>query len=127
MAKSGIGRPRLLNDKEIQSLSEKFIKYISDNEIPIIAEFAYLNDVNRQSLYDYPEFSTLLKKCIDKKESALEKQGLGNKVNTAMAIFSLKQLGWKDRQEVNVNAECILSKFLEGSKGCGNEPPEEPI
>jgi hypothetical protein len=37
--------------------------------------------------------------CIAKKEGALERMALEGKVNTSMAIFSLKQLGWKDTHE----------------------------
>lgn len=79
---------------------ERFSKYIEDTDIPIIAEFAYQHDVTRQSLYDYDAFSTLLKKAIAKKEAQLERLALMGQVDKTMAIFSLKQLGWSDRQQV---------------------------
>lgn len=94
------GRPKTYNEEQIQEISLKLEKYIAEEDIPIVAEFAYLNDVPRNTLYDYTEFSTLLKKLIDKKEAQLERKGLTNEVNTGMAIFSLKQLGWRDRQEM---------------------------
>ena len=75
-------------------------KYIHETEIPILAEFAYINDVVRSSLYSVPEFSTLLKRLVAKKEFALERKSLDGKINTTQAIFSLKQLGWRDRQEI---------------------------
>lgn len=33
----------------------------------------------------------------------MERGGLEGKIDKTMAIFSLKQLGWKDRQEIDNN------------------------
>ncbi|MET3699358.1 DNA-packaging protein gp3 [Bacillus oleivorans] len=96
-------RPRKYTDEQVSGLTQKLAEYIEKTEIPILAEFAYLNDINRQTLYDYEEFSSLIKKAIDKKEAQLEKKALKGEVNHTMAIFSLKQLGWKDKQETNIN------------------------
>ena len=98
-----VGRPRNYSDDEIVDIKERLSKYIESEQIPIIAEFAYKNDIPRQTFYDYEEFSTLLKKLMDKKESQLEKLSLTGDVNTTMAIFSLKQLGWTDKQEMKVD------------------------
>ena len=95
------GRPRTYTDKQVENFLKLFEKYIEDTDIPIISEFAYLNDLPRESIYDYEDFSTLRKKAISKKESQLEKLGLLNVINPAMAIFSLKQLGWSDKQDIN--------------------------
>lgn len=101
MAKT-MGRPRTFTDEQVAEIREKLVQYIATTEIPIVAEFAYQNDINRQILYDYPEFSTLTKKLIAKKEAQLERKGLMNEVNSTMAIFSLKQLGWSDKQEMKI-------------------------
>jgi hypothetical protein len=98
-----MARPKKYSDKRIEELARKFRKYIEETEIPIIAEFAYLNDIERTLLYDKEEFSTLIKRCVAKKEAQLEIKSLRGEVNTTQAIFSLKQLGWKDKQETNVN------------------------
>lgn len=95
-----MGRPKKYTDEEVQEIVHLFEEYIDNTLIPIIAEFAYQNNIERHSLYDYEEFSTLIKRAIDKKEAQLEKLGLSNEVNQTMAIFSLKQLGWRDRHEV---------------------------
>lgn len=87
--------------KRIAQLVKSLDAYIEKTPVPIIAEFAYQNDIERTALYDNPEFSMLLKKMIAKKESQLEKLCLMNKVNPAMAIFSLKQLGWRDHRGKN--------------------------
>ena len=99
------GRPRNLSNERIAELQDKFEEYIRETPVPIIAEFAYLNDVLRESLYDYPEFSTLIKKCVAKKEAQLERGALQNSLNTTMAIFSLKQLGWRDKQEHEISGK----------------------
>lgn len=107
-----VGRPSKLNDCDIQETIKKFEKYIDETPIPIVAEFAYQNKILRETLYDYKEFSTVLKACIDKKTAQLEKAGLANKVNVGMAIFSLKQLGWSDKVMTETpSTESFISKF----------------
>ena len=67
-----------------------------------------MNEIDRNYLYDNAIFSTLLKRCIAKKEANLEKGALTGKLNPSMAIFSLKQLGWKDRKEVDVKTPQVI-------------------
>ena len=110
-----MARPRSRTQKQDEQLFKKFEKYINDTTIPIIAEFAYMNDIERQYLYDNKMFSTLLKKCRAKKEANLEKGALTGKLNPSMAIFSLKQLGWKDRQETEGNTTPIINITLKGT------------
>lgn len=105
-----IGRPPKLEEHDIQELVNKFEKYVEETEIPIVVEFAYLNNLDRTFLYDRAEFSTVLKKCIQKKESQLEKGSLMGVLNSTQAIFSLKQLGWKDKQEIDMKSEVSLHK-----------------
>jgi hypothetical protein len=97
-----VGRPRKYTKEDIEDIIEKFELYVDNTELPIVCEFAYTNNILRESLYDYPEFSTVLKKCTSKKEAQLEKLAAFNLINVSMAIFSLKQLGWKDRQEIDM-------------------------
>ena len=102
-----VGRPK----KDRGDLLQRLERYISETPIPIVAEFAYLNDVRRTLLYElYPD---TIKKLIDKKESALERGGLNKTIDKTMAIFSLKQLGWRDVQDVNVglNTREIATRF----------------
>jgi hypothetical protein len=95
-----VGRPPKYTEPVIDEMVKKFSDYINGNDIPIVAEFAYLNDIDRQYIYDHKEFSSLLKKCIAKKESSLEKGALNGQYVPSVAIFSLKQLGWSDKQEI---------------------------
>ena len=100
--KKKMGRPKRYSPEEAEIIIEKFNKYIDENDLPIVCEFAYQNNVNRDALYYNPEFSTVLKKCTTKKEAQLEKLAAFNVINSSMAIFSLKQLGWSDKQEIDL-------------------------
>lgn len=76
-------------------------EYTEKTKIPILAEFAYQNRIARQELYAHPELADAIKELIDKKEFGLERLMLSGKPGVAAGcIFSLKQLGWKDKQEV---------------------------
>ena len=68
-----MARPRSRTQEQDEKLFKKFEKYINDTTLPIIAEFAYMNEVDRNYLYDNAIFSTLLKRSIAKKEANLEK------------------------------------------------------
>ena len=81
------------------ALEQKFLAYIDETDIPIVSEFAILNGMHREQVYEMPELSYALKRCISKKEMALEQKALSGDVNCSMAIFSLKQIGWSDKQE----------------------------
>ena len=75
-------------------------KYIKENEIPILAEFCYLNSISRQELYKHPELRDSMEKLLLKKEAQLESKGLQNEINPTIAKFSLYQLGWTEQQKI---------------------------
>jgi hypothetical protein len=104
-----MGRPRKYNDEQIQEIINSFNEYIDNIDIPIVAEFCYQNSILRKTLYEYPEFSDTIKRAIDKKEAQLERKALYNEVDHTMAIFSLKQLGWKDKQEVQHEGNIVVN------------------
>jgi hypothetical protein len=95
------GRPRKHN---IDEIIEKLNDYINTTEIPVIAEFAYQNNIRRDYLYELAktndELTNAIKRIIEKKEAQLEIKSLKGEINSTQAIFSLKQLGWKDKQEI---------------------------
>lgn len=96
-----LGRPITI---DVQDLYDKFEKYLSENEIPIIKKFTSSYPISYTYFYkladDNPELKDTIKRAIEKKEAGLEDGALNNKVNVSMAIFSLKQLGWKDKSEI---------------------------
>lgn len=81
--------------------------YIDTTELPIFKEVCYLNNWDTARIYqlgnEHEELLDTIKKLSNKKEAELEKGGLTGKYNPTMAVFSLKQLGWKDRQELDVS------------------------
>ena len=89
-------RPREWDRAELE---QELLQYIDSKDIPIVAEFAYTRGITRERLYEMEELAYALKACIAKKEAALESMALAGEVNCTMAIFSLKQLGWSDKQE----------------------------
>jgi hypothetical protein len=100
-----MGRPRKHSDNEVATLLKAFERYIDETPIPILVEFAYMHKIPRETLYDYSDFSTLKKRCIDKKEAALERMALNGEIDRTMAIFSLKQLGWSDRNDISMSVK----------------------
>lgn len=110
-----MARPKVYKDDYINELADKYREYIDTTDIPIVAEFAYQNGIERTLLYDREELSTLTKMCIMKKEAQLERKSLQGEVNTTQAIFSLKQLGWKDRTDnhINVNVSDLSDDEIE--------------
>ena len=82
--------------------------YIDNTELPIFKEVCYQNNWDTARIYqlgnEHEEILDTIKKLSNKKEAELEKGGLTGKYNSTMAVFSLKQLGWKDRQEVEVGS-----------------------
>jgi len=99
MERRKVGRPPKLNEENKSELIDKFTQYIEETDIPIIAEFAYKNGLWKQYFYDHAEFTDLIKKATSKKEAVLEKGMITNLYNPAATIFSLKQMGWRDKQE----------------------------
>lgn len=123
-AEKGNDYARKYTDEDIERIKNNLIEYIENEEMPIIAEFCYKNDIPKSTLYSLKEVSTLLKKAINKKETYLEKESLKNKINPTVAIFSLKQLGWSDKIEnrnLNINADVenegdldsLINKYLD--------------
>ena len=84
-------------------------KYTNDTDIPILKEVCYQNYLNYDTIMKYQRTDELLmqsiKRLLNKKESQLERKGLNKEIDRTVAIFSLKQLGWKDRQEISFGEE----------------------
>ena len=95
-----MARPKKYTVQFIKEKLNAMNEYIEATDIPILKEFCYTNDIPSNHIYDYKEFSESIKRLIDKKEAQLEKQALKNEVNCTMAVFSLKQLGWTDKQVI---------------------------
>lgn len=96
---------------DIPEMIEIIDKYTNETDIPILKEVCYQNYWN----YDYitelqrnnENLSWSIKRLLNKKEAQLERLSLTKVIDRTTAIFSLKQLGWKDRQEVSFAEEQI--------------------
>lgn len=93
----------IYTSEKIQEIVKAYDLYIETAPIPIVAEFAYLNKIPKATLYEIPEFRKMTERCVTKKEFLLEKGALTGDLEKTMAIFSLKQLGWTDKKEVELS------------------------
>ena len=98
------------------NLVQDIIDYTEQTEYPILKELCYLKHYN----YDYvmqlqranEELSQSIKELLYKKESYLEREGIKGNLAQTMAVFTLKQLGWRDNIEVkaeNANRITIVN------------------
>lgn len=117
------GRPIEYTEERIKEINDKLNNYIDETDIPIVVEFAYKNNIRRATLYEIPALSYTIKRLIYKKEANLERMGLQGGINITMAVFSLKQLGWKDKTEVdhNVKADKTILEIIAGQLNKNNE------
>jgi hypothetical protein len=98
--------------KVIKELKANIDAYTITEDIPILKEICFRLHVPSKHVYDFPELSDSIKRLIDKKEAMLERKALEGKVDKTMAIFSLKQLGWKDRQDISFDSGDEISKAI---------------
>lgn len=109
-----VGRPR---KHDIKKLLDAVDPYLESTPLPIVAEFALQNGITKSYLYELakmekeagrPELSTAIKRISDTKQVVLEKGALLGKFNSSMAIFSLKQMGWRDAPEETEKNEKVV-------------------
>lgn len=99
------GRPRIYDDPE--ELDQEVVKYFSQESLkkPTVTGLTlWLGFADKTTLYDYrdkPEFSHSIKRGLTLIEMYHE-EGLSDN-NVAGRIFALKNMGWKDKTEQDVN------------------------
>lgn len=99
------GRPPIFETPEEMEVkcSEYFQECADkDSKATITGLALFLGFESRQSLYDYKEkkdFSYILKRATLAVENSYELGG------TAFDIFALKNMGWKDKQEVDYTGD----------------------
>ena len=89
-----MARPKAYNDEQVAEIVDKLAAYISKTPIPIIAEFAYQNDIPRHALYDNEEFKPLLKECVRKSGKCNKKKykySVGDSALTARYHQDIRQ------------------------------------
>lgn len=99
---------------QLKNLCKIIDEYTDNTQIPILKEVCYQNNLNysyvmqMRTKEENAELSNSIKRLLDKKEAQLERLGLTGKIDRGMAIFSLKQLGWKDKPEQEDSIESIV-------------------
>ena len=96
------GRPPKVDVKKVAA---DLIEYTKNAKpYPILAEFALTLDITREHLYllarENPVLHDAIAHCHAAKEVGLERTICSGLCPPAFGIFSLKQLGWTDKQEV---------------------------
>ena len=117
---ANVGAPPKLTEEQKQEVYEALEQYILDTSDPTMPKFVSTNEValqynvTRHNLNDWPIFSTLIKRAVDKQESFLLEQGGSGKYNPTIAIFRLKQPqhGYTDKQE-RENTHKIVTPIME--------------
>ena len=126
MARCGVGRPQKFTKKQLRELMVEFTQYIEAEKIPTVAGFAADHKLGKNYFYDRAEFSELIKRCHSKREAGLERGAISGEINPTVAIFALKQLGWRDRFDYNVTVKEGLSQMMqEARERAGKEAPGE--
>lgn len=104
------GRPPKVS---IEDLINDADDYIASTPLPIIAEYAhqhgitydYLNQLERaEKEAGREELSRAIKRIVEAKAIRLEKGAISGKFVPSVAIFSLKQLGWRDKPKDDEDA-----------------------
>lgn len=108
---------------EIDFILDTMEDYIESTELPIFKDVCVKNNWCSDYIYQLSvnneELSRCIKKLSDKKEVELERGGLTGKYNKTMAVFSLKQLGWKDKielEQTNSNDNAIKIEMVAPSE-----------
>ena len=133
MGLSETGRPPAYDDPMLfaAKVSEYFEYIKQENKFPTITGMAlFLGFESRQSMYAYenkPDFCYIVKRAKLIIEMHYE-QGLnGNSV--AGMIFALKNMGWKDKTESEVNSTVNATNkhVVEFRKYNGSEQPQNDL
>ncbi len=96
----GAGRKPRFSKAELQDIIAQYRAYIVETDIPVVSEFAYRMKIPRHYLYGNEELREVTDWLVLKKSAALERGMVTGTLPVAGCIFALKQLGWKDHQEV---------------------------
>lgn len=103
-----MGRPRTYN---IAKMVKEIEKYLENTNIPILKKICFEQKWNYNTVMKLrkQEGNEVLDEAIErllyKKEFMLEELGLSGDIDRTMAIFSLKQLGWSDRDRDKIELE----------------------
>jgi hypothetical protein len=99
------GSAKLYTPELVEEIRAKLVAYIATNNLPQVAEFAYLNKIPRQTIYELEGIRDLVEQMHAKKECNLVQGGLDGSMNASIVKFVLSQrgIGYSDKQETTGN------------------------
>ena len=102
-------------DEICRALDSYTAQCVKQKEVPILKEvfvkkgwdYTYVTQVLNGRLLEQKDdkLDISIRNLVNAKEYMLERLGLKGKINATMAVFSLKQLGWRDQQPVDVGTD----------------------
>ena len=103
-------KPEIVRDNNGNVILDKNNMPLLRMNPPTITGLAlHLGFVSRRSIYDYEnrndDFSHTIKKARLKCENYIEKGLYTGEIPAAAGIFSLKNFGWSDKQDIDLNSE----------------------
>lgn len=102
------GRPLLFDSPDkLQALVDN---YFDNNDKITLSGLALHLNIDRKTLYNYEdkdEFFHIIKKARERVESVYEERLVFSSFPTGV-IFALKNMGWKDKQETDLNVAGTL-------------------
>lgn len=112
----------LIDEKEVTETDcgpVAVIKKVPNPKPTVTGLALHLGFADKSSLYEYrdrPEFSYSIKRALTKIEMYHE-ENLGSN-NVAGRIFALKNMGWRDKTEVDQNHSGGVKITIEDAEGC---------
>lgn len=106
------GRPLSYSDPK--KLQADVDKYFEEEPQPTLAGLAYALGINRSTLYEYDDkemFSDIIKRARDRVAATYETRLIYGSQPTGV-IFALKNMGWKDKTESEINGNLSSDNTL---------------
>ena len=101
---------KYVQEKMVDMLNDYTDTCIRKKKVPILKEVVVKSGWNYDTVMGlerkegWEQLREAINRLVNTKEYMLERLALDGKIDTRTAIFSLKQLGWKDQQVMDVQA-----------------------
>jgi len=111
------------NKAEILKISERYFRKCErDGEPLTVTGLAIALDTTRKMMMEWEnreDLGNTIKKIKARVEHYVEKMTMSGKIAPAVGIFSLKNFGWTDKQEqdINIKGDISLGGAFEANKG----------
>lgn len=95
------------------AVDDYFRQVARDGDVPTMTALALFLGVSRKTLHNYVgRYSDILEMAKARVEASLEQRLVSGKGSTQGVMFSLKQMGWTDKQEIiSENKNLTLTGF----------------